>query len=44
MESGDVFIYDMLGQEILSQRISDSDMTKIRVTKEGILSSEVSIG
>jgi len=32
MQSGDVFIYDMLGQEILNQRISESDQTKIRVT------------
>ncbi len=32
MQTGDVFIYDMLGQEILNQRIGDSGMTKIRIT------------
>ncbi len=32
MQSGDIFIYDMLGQEILNQRISESDLTKIRIT------------
>jgi len=32
MELGEVFIYDMLGQEILSQRINDTDLTKIRVS------------
>jgi len=32
MESGDVYIFDVLGQEIESKRISESNLTKIRIT------------
>lgn len=31
-ESGDIYIYDILGQEILTKNIKESDLTKIRIT------------